>query len=83
MSQAGFYRPNNSSEDNVTCFLCNKCLDGWEEGDDSFSEHKSHAPYCPLVCLDSPDARRITFSSNNWPHIKQKNLSPSNVIYYP
>lgn len=80
MSQAGFYRPNNSSIDNVSCFLCYKSLDGWDEDDDSFLEHKSHAPYCPLVSLDTINSRTITFSTNNWPHIKVEKLSPLNVL---
>lgn len=28
------------------CFLCNKALDGWEEGDDPVEEHLKHSPTC-------------------------------------
>lgn len=28
------------------CFLCNKSLDGWEEGDSPLEEHLRHSPTC-------------------------------------
>jgi hypothetical protein len=28
------------------CFVCQRQLDGWEEGDDPVSEHLKHAPDC-------------------------------------
>jgi hypothetical protein len=28
------------------CFLCDKSLDGWEEGDNPLEEHLKHSPTC-------------------------------------
>jgi hypothetical protein len=40
LAQAGFYHdPTESANDNVTCFICNKGLEGWEDGDDALDEH--------------------------------------------
>lgn len=30
----------------MTCFLCEKSLDGWEEGDDALTEHLKHSSGC-------------------------------------
>lgn len=56
LARAGFYyKPSTSSEDSVTCFLCDKALDGWEEGDIPATEHLSHVPNCGWainVCIE-------------------------------
>lgn len=47
MAKAGFiFQPIPSNPDNVTCFLCNKALDGWEEDDNPLEEHLKHSPEC-------------------------------------
>ncbi|KAI8280775.1 hypothetical protein K4K56_012130 [Colletotrichum sp. SAR 10_98] len=47
LAKAGFvWRPFPENPDNVACFLCNKSLDGWEEGDNALEEHIKHAPNC-------------------------------------
>ncbi|KAI9719728.1 MAG: hypothetical protein M1812_003216 [Candelaria pacifica] len=47
LAKAGFfYRPTASTPDNVSCFLCQKNLDGWEENDIPASEHLHHSPEC-------------------------------------
>ncbi|KAI9706140.1 MAG: hypothetical protein M1836_005546 [Candelina mexicana] len=47
LAKAGFfYRPTASTPDNVSCFLCQKNLDGWEENDIPASEHLHHSPDC-------------------------------------
>ena len=47
LAKAGFfYKPSSSSDDSVTCYLCNKALDGWEAGDNPALEHLSHVPHC-------------------------------------
>ncbi|KAI9722108.1 MAG: hypothetical protein M1828_004922 [Chrysothrix sp. TS-e1954] len=47
LAKAGFYyKPTGTSTDNVVCFLCNKSLDGWEEGDNPTSEHLRNVPGC-------------------------------------
>ncbi|KAI0292913.1 inhibitor of apoptosis repeat-containing protein [Russula brevipes] len=40
LTEAGFfYNPARGTPDNVECFFCGKCLDGWEEKDDPFAIH--------------------------------------------
>ncbi|XP_059613684.1 baculoviral IAP repeat-containing protein 5.2-B-like [Phlebotomus argentipes] len=46
MAQAGFYCTGSES---AVCFVCGKELDGWEEEDDPWVEHKKHAPQCSFV----------------------------------
>ncbi|EFQ32131.1 AT hook domain-containing protein [Colletotrichum graminicola] len=47
LAKAGFvWRPFPDNPDNVACFLCNKSLDGWEEGDRPLEEHLKHSPNC-------------------------------------
>ncbi|OLN95826.1 Protein bir1 [Colletotrichum chlorophyti] len=47
LAKAGFvWRPFPDHPDNVACFLCNKSLDGWEEGDNALEEHYKHSPEC-------------------------------------
>lgn len=40
-----------SGSDNVTCFCCEKSLDGWEEGDNAFREHMLYSEHCPWAIL--------------------------------
>ncbi|XP_053963847.1 baculoviral IAP repeat-containing protein 5.2 [Anastrepha ludens] len=50
MAEAGFYWSGNEREpDTVTCYVCNKTLDGWEPTDDPWKEHSKHAPQCNFV----------------------------------
>ncbi|KAK2054721.1 AT hook domain-containing protein [Colletotrichum caudatum] len=47
LAKAGFvWRPFPDNPDNVACFLCNKSLDGWEQGDNPLEEHLKHSPDC-------------------------------------
>lgn len=47
MAKAGFiFQPLPSNPDNVSCFLCGKALDGWEENDSPLEEHLRHSPEC-------------------------------------
>lgn len=47
MARAGFvFQPLPGNPDNVSCFLCNKALDGWEEDDRPLEEHLKHSPEC-------------------------------------
>lgn len=50
LAQAGFYfTPEDASDDaddQVTCFLCEKKLGGWEEGDDPLQEHAKRGDKC-------------------------------------
>jgi hypothetical protein len=40
LTEAGFFfNPTWDARDNVECYFCGKCLDGWEEQDDPFSLH--------------------------------------------
>ncbi|KAL2134689.1 hypothetical protein VTI74DRAFT_11093 [Chaetomium olivicolor] len=47
LAKAGFFfHPDAKHPDNVTCFLCNKSLDGWDENDNPLEEHLKHSPTC-------------------------------------
>ncbi|KAK4293593.1 hypothetical protein Pmani_033718 [Petrolisthes manimaculis] len=53
MAVAGFYFIGNKKEpDLVKCFICQKELDGWEEEDSAWEEHKKHASYCQFIQLN-------------------------------
>ncbi|XP_019552149.1 baculoviral IAP repeat-containing protein 5.2 [Aedes albopictus] len=58
MAEAGFYWQGDDKEDEDTsvCFVCGKVLDGWEESDDPWEEHKKHAPQCLFVKYGRPEA---------------------------
>merc|ERR1711862_460507 len=48
MADAGFYMvESNDSEDLARCFYCRRELDGWEEEDDPWQEHKRRP--CPFI----------------------------------
>ncbi|RPA80451.1 hypothetical protein BJ508DRAFT_415435 [Ascobolus immersus RN42] len=54
LAAAGFYyRPTIANQDNCVCYLCDKALDGWEEGDNPAEEHIRHAPYCGWAIIHS------------------------------
>lgn len=56
MAEAGFYFIGGKREpDSVQCFLCGKCLDGWEPDDDPFREHLKHSPACSFAKLMTPE----------------------------
>lgn len=46
LAAAGFYFIGGEEEGSTQtkCFMCHKCLDGWEPTDDPMQEHKSHSP---------------------------------------
>ncbi|XP_039287738.1 baculoviral IAP repeat-containing protein 5.2-B-like isoform X2 [Nilaparvata lugens] len=65
MAAAGFYATGGREEpDLACCFVCKKSLNGWEETDDPWEEHKKHCPTCPFVKFDK----------------KEKDLTIENVI---
>ncbi|EGY16777.1 uncharacterized protein VDAG_07941 [Verticillium dahliae VdLs.17] len=66
LARAGFsWRPLDGSPDNVQCFLCNKSLDGWEEGDDPLDEHVKHAPQCGWAVCAAIEAGYAGFVSED------------------
>ena len=69
MAAAGFYYTGGEDGDAVTCFMCAKDLDGWEEGDDPMAEHEKHCPACPWMNLNLEENRFKTFF--HWPHKKK------------
>jgi len=74
MAMSGFYKLN-PSYDCVKCFFCEKELEGWEEGDDPFQEHKQHVPSCPFVKdFDSPPTSYSVYQMMDWLSIKCENL---------
>lgn len=46
MAKAGFVCTNRTT---AKCYYCDKELDGWEDTDDPWREHRAHAGYCPFV----------------------------------
>jgi NAD-dependent SIR2 family protein deacetylase len=59
LAKAGFYfNPMDGHPDNVTCFLCEKDLDGWEHFDDPTTEHLKHCPDCGWAKVASVLATR-------------------------
>lgn len=62
MAEAGFYWCGTiHANDSACCFLCHKELDGWENSDDPWQEHKQHAPQCQFVKLGRPE-KQLTLS---------------------
>ncbi|KAK9367694.1 hypothetical protein V1509DRAFT_665116 [Lipomyces kononenkoae] len=93
MAKAGFiYSPSPQSPDNVTCFLCDKSLDGWSRGDDPKIEHLDHSPQCAWAIIHRSDwkddeyhdpqsrdmerARLETFGTW-WPHDGKRGWIPT------
>nr|QHX41462.1 baculoviral IAP repeat-containing protein 5-like protein [Halisarca dujardinii]QIZ30877.1 baculoviral IAP repeat-containing protein 5-like protein [Halisarca dujardinii] len=57
MAEAGFYYiGTESSPDAVRCVVCLTELEGWEEGDEPYKEHKSHSTSssCPFLHVKDP-----------------------------
>lgn len=61
LAMAGFsHAPLKEGQDNAVCFLCDKSLGGWEEGDKAVNEHLNHTikkgnvkKACPFAVLQS------------------------------
>lgn len=51
MAKAGFYFIGNmdKDDDSAVCFVCGKTLDGWENTDEPWIEHKKHSANCKFV----------------------------------
>ncbi|XP_053681784.1 baculoviral IAP repeat-containing protein 5.2-B [Sabethes cyaneus] len=57
MAEAGFcWHGDDNEEDTAICFVCGKVLDGWEDTDDPWTEHRKHAPQCLFVKYGRPEA---------------------------
>lgn len=57
LARAGFvFQPRPSNPDNVSCFLCHKDLDGWEDDDEPLAEHLKHAPDCGWAIVAAVEA---------------------------
>ncbi|KAJ4289472.1 hypothetical protein N0V88_006953 [Collariella sp. IMI 366227] len=57
LAKAGFFfQPDTKHPDNVTCFLCNKSLDGWDEDDNPLEEHLKHSPTCGWAIMAAIEA---------------------------
>ncbi|KAL2879005.1 hypothetical protein SGCOL_005704 [Colletotrichum sp. CLE4] len=66
LAKAGFvWRPFPENPDNVACFLCNKSLDGWEEGDKPLEEHLKHSPDCGWAIVAGIEANLNGLSSED------------------
>ncbi|KAI0305150.1 inhibitor of apoptosis repeat-containing protein [Multifurca ochricompacta] len=63
LTEAGFFfNPSWGARDNVECFCCGKCLDGWEEQDDPFAIHwdkcRDNCAWAVVRCGLSEDVDR-------------------------
>ncbi|OHX00424.1 AT hook domain-containing protein [Colletotrichum incanum] len=66
LAKAGFvWRPFPDNPDNVACFLCNKSLDGWEEGDKPLEEHLKHSPDCGWAIVAGIEANLNDLASED------------------
>ncbi|XP_076061202.1 baculoviral IAP repeat containing deterin [Oratosquilla oratoria] len=80
MAEAGFHFIGNKREpDLVCCYVCFKELDGWEEGDNPWEEHKSHASYCPFIKLAKEDELSVQDSFELEMH-RNKNLLLNKLV---
>ncbi|KAG5361950.1 Protein bir1 [Yarrowia sp. C11] len=69
LAKAGFYfNPRIDSPDNVTCFLCECSLDGWELDDCPLREHLEHSRGCSWATILSKDWQK---EKNHDPHCKE------------
>jgi hypothetical protein len=69
LAKAGFYfNPRVESPDNVTCFLCECSLDGWELDDCPLKEHLEHSRGCSWATILSKDWQN---EKNHDPHCKE------------
>lgn len=69
LAKAGFYfNPRTDSPDNVTCFLCECSLDGWELDDCPLREHLEHSRGCSWATILSKDWQN---EKNHDPHCKE------------
>uniref|UniRef100_A0A8D9E2F6 Baculoviral IAP repeat-containing protein 5 n=1 Tax=Cacopsylla melanoneura TaxID=428564 RepID=A0A8D9E2F6_9HEMI len=59
MAYAGYYCVQ---DDCAKCIYCVKELDGWEETDDPWEEHKSHKADCPFISLNIRDVTAMDIS---------------------
>ena len=75
LAEAGFYFIDNEADsDTVTCFLCKKVLNGWEEDDDPWMEHKNHSPHCMMSKLGKPESQLTLGNFLDVMEIHMKNL---------
>lgn len=66
MADAGFYyNPSAEENDNVTCFLCDKSIVGWEEDDDPLAEHLKLSSECGWAIIASLQAKNDELLKEN------------------
>ncbi|KAJ4417488.1 hypothetical protein N0V82_006152 [Gnomoniopsis sp. IMI 355080] len=66
MAKAGFvFTPLPSNPDNVTCFLCTKALDGWEQDDRPLEEHLKHSPECGWAITAAVEAELGNYAAED------------------
>lgn len=77
MAAAGFYWSGNEDEiDSATCFICSKVLDGWEDTDDPWMEHKKHAPQCNFVKYGRAQSDLTVRMVFNWTGNSKSSIKP-------
>ncbi|CAG2179454.1 unnamed protein product [Oppiella nova] len=79
MSSCGFYQCNDDSGDDcVRCFCCFKELDGWQESDDPWDEHKRNNN-CYFANLGKPEA---TLTVREWLIVmEERQVNYVNKVY--
>ncbi|TDL24666.1 BIR-domain-containing protein [Rickenella mellea] len=80
LAEAGFYfNPSKEDPDNVTCFMCEKELGGWESEDDPFDIHSRKCPKCPWVVARCSLANDFD-SDGNYSTTDAKRLPTSKIM---
>lgn len=72
LARAGFFfQPFVDNPDNCVCFLCQKNMDGWEEGDNAVLEHIKHSPSCgwAVVCAIETEIAEYLFEDPGAPQM--------------
>ncbi|XP_069692190.1 baculoviral IAP repeat-containing protein 5 isoform X2 [Periplaneta americana] len=72
MAEAGFIK---KVEDEVECFVCLKELDGWEENDDPWTEHKKHSSSCLFMKLGKKEEDLTFYEMTDLLFERTKNIT--------
>lgn len=75
MAEAGFIFTGSLREpDAVSCFFCNKHLDGWEATDDPWREHLHHSKDCEFAKMQKAQEN---WSLEQWYDLQYKYVEKS------
>ncbi|XP_023723909.1 baculoviral IAP repeat-containing protein 5-like [Cryptotermes secundus] len=75
MAEAGFIFCGSKSEpDLAQCQVCLKKLDGWEQDDEPWKEHKKHSPSCLYVKIGKKEADMTVGNYFDLPLERRRNI---------